>query len=316
MSEDVGDDAVHADLDGEHVTRPKPVSGAQLEERVDRRVGEGARRIGLDRDARGEELPGAAEPVKRRLEPPGASERGDIPLLALERRLGCGQPLAGELRGEDPVPRRVPRVIGLGHRAEVLLEPRGVRGGDREGVARLDHVEPQEPRRRCGAAEGTDRGRRVPAASVVLGIERGAESRADLEADDVGERHGAPVGRLGLSRREGGRQERHARVPHQREVRVVEVVRVPGRAVGERGPPGGGHEPGAHDGRQGRAALGARDRADGARGGLARAGEHHAERIERGQAHAGERFGRAVLERGLDGELREPGREAHRGTIS
>src|SRR5256886_4416323 len=41
---------------------------SQVEERVDRRVGEGARRIGLDRDARGEELPGAAEPVQRRLE--------------------------------------------------------------------------------------------------------------------------------------------------------------------------------------------------------------------------------------------------------
>ena len=191
-----------------------------------------------------------------------------------------------------------------------------MRGRDRERVARLGHVEPHEPRRRGGAPEGTDRGRRVPAACVVLGIERGAERRADLEADDVGERDGAPVGHLGLSGRERRRQEGHARVAHQGKVRVVEVVRVAGRAVGQRGPPGRGHEPGADDRRQGRAALGARDRADGPRGGLARAREHHAERVERGQAHPGKGFGRALLERGLDGKLREPGRDAHGGTIS
>jgi len=94
VGEDVGDDAVHGDLDGDHVSRRQPVSGAQLEERVDRRVGEGARRVGLDRDARGEELPDAPEPVERLLEPRSTAERGDVSLLALERGIRARQAFA------------------------------------------------------------------------------------------------------------------------------------------------------------------------------------------------------------------------------
>ena len=313
VRQDVGDHAIHAHLDRCDVAGADAVPRAQLEEGVDRRVGERARGVGLHGDPGGQELPRAAEGVERGLESAGAAERGDVALRALERRLGRREPLARELRGQEPTARRVARVVGLGHRAEVLLEPGGVRGGDGERVARLGDVEPEQTRRGRGAAERADGGCRVPAPGVVLGVERAAERRGDLEADDVGQGDQAAVGRLGLAGGQRGREQRHARVAHEREVRVVEVVSVTGRAVGERRPAGRGREPRTDDRRERHPALGTRHLPHGARRGLGGAGEHHAERVERGQPRARDGLGRAILERRLDGELRQPGRGAHGG---
>ena len=285
--------------------------GAQIDERVDRRVRERARRIRLDGDARSEEMPAAAEALERLVEGPSAAEGRGIALATLEDGVGRGHALTRELGGENPVPRRVAGVIGLRHRAEILLEPGGVGGGDGERVARLDEVEPHDARRRGGAAERADRGGRVPAARIVVRVQRRAEGHVDLEAEDVSEDQRAPAGHLGLRRGQSRRQERHARMTEQREVRVVEVVRVPGGAVGQRGPARRGLERGPDDGRERDAALGADDPPHDVRHGLAGAREHDAERVERGATDPRHRLGRAVLERRLDDELGEAGGGAH-----
>src|SRR5207245_8303955 len=150
------------------------------------------RTVRLALNPRAEKMPAAAEALERLVEGPSPAEARGIALAALERGLGRGHSLAGELRGQNPVPRRVAGVIGLRHRAEILLEPGGVRGGDGERVARLDEVEPHDTRRRGGAAERADRGGRVPAARIVVRVQRRAEGHVDLEAEDVSEDQRAP----------------------------------------------------------------------------------------------------------------------------
>jgi len=180
-------------------------------------------------------------------------------------------------------------------------------------MASLAHVEPEQARGGRGAAERADGRCRVPAPGVVLGVERAAERGGDLEADDVGQDDQPAVGRLGLAGGQRGREQRHARVAHEREVRVVEVVSVTGRAVGERRPAGRGREPCTDDRRERHPALGARHLPHGTRRGLGGAGQHHAERVEHGQPRPRDGLGRAILERHLEGELRQPGRGAHGG---
>jgi hypothetical protein len=88
-------------------------------------------------------------------------------------------------------------------------------------------------------------------------------------------------------------------------------VRVPGGAVGERGPARRGLERGADDGGERDPAFGADHAPHDARHGLAGAGEHHAERVERGAPNLHDCFRRAFLERRLDDELGETGGGAH-----
>src|SRR5207253_8325526 len=136
---------------------------------------------------RAEEMPGAPETFERLVEASRASEGRGVALTALERGLGSRHAFARELSGQDPVPRGVPRVVGLRHRAEVLLEPGGVGSGDGEGMARLDEVEPHDARGRGGTAEGSDGRGGVPAARIVIRIQGGAEGDVDLEPGDVPE---------------------------------------------------------------------------------------------------------------------------------
>ena len=100
-------------------------------------------------------------------------------------------------------------------------------------------------------------------------------------------------------------------MPQEREVRVVEVVRVTGGAVGEGRPARRGLELRADDGGERDAALGPDDPAHDAGDGLGGARQHDAERVERGAAHPDHDVGRAFLERGLDDELGEAGGGAH-----
>jgi hypothetical protein len=151
----------------------------------------------------------------------------------------------------------------------------------------------------------------VPAARVVVGVQRRAERHVDLESDDVAHDQRAPVRHLGLSGGQRRRKERHARMTEQREVRVVEVVGVTGGAVGQRRPAGRGLERGPDDGGERDAALGADDAAHDPRDGLVRPRQHDAERIERGPTDPSERLDGAILERGLDDELGKAGGGAH-----
>ena len=261
-------------------------------------------------------MPRASEGGERLVEGGGRAERANIALRALQHGVGRGEALAREHRRPHAVPRRVARVIRLRHRAEVLLEPGGERRRDPERVPRRLGVEQEQTTGRRGAAERADRRRRVPAADVVIGVERAADGGVDLEAEHVRERERAAVRHLRFAGGQRGGEQRHARVTHQREVRVVEVVRVSRDAVGERGPRRRRAERRADDRRERHAAFDA-DRTSHDRGRwLARARQHHAQRIERRAPHARESLGRDIVERGLDDELGETCGRAHVETIA
>src|SRR5262245_30262579 len=122
VREHVGYYSGHPDLDSGDVAGAQTVRGAKVDERVDCRVGEGARGIRLDGNARAEQLPGASQAVERAVDRVRAPERRRVTLTSLERGLRRGEPLARELRREDAAARRVSGMVGLGHRAEVFLE--------------------------------------------------------------------------------------------------------------------------------------------------------------------------------------------------
>ena len=284
---------------------------AQIEQCVDRRVRQRARGIRLHRDAGGDQLPAAAEPVEGVGGQRRARERRDVTLATVERAVGRRHALTGELRGAQSALRRVARVIGLRHRAEVFLEPGGERGRDAERVARLRHVQAKQSRRRGGAAQRADGRRRVPSARVVCRVQRDAERRVDLKSNDVGQRERRAVGGLRLGRRQRGGEQRDARMAHQREVRVVEVVRVAGGAVGQRGPAGRGAHRCAEHGAESHAAFDAGDGAHALRDRLRRAREHDADRVEDGAARLREHGVGTLTQGRLDDELGEAGGGGH-----
>jgi NADPH-dependent curcumin reductase CurA len=156
----------------------------------------------------------------------------------------------------------------------------------------------------------------MPAARVVVRVQRVAEGGVDLEADDVGERHGGAVRHLRFPARERRRQQRHARMAHERKAGVVEVVRVPGGAVGERRPRGRRAQRRADDGAQRSAALGARDGARDRRHRLRGSGEHAPYSVQCGAPHLSEHGIRHVRGGELQHELGEVGADRHAGTIT
>src|SRR6185369_1543973 len=97
----------------------------------------------------------------------------------------------------------------------------------------------------------------------------------------------------------------NARVSHEREARVVEIVGVTGGAVGERGPGGRRAQRRADHRAQRRPALGAGHGAHAHGDRLGGAGEDDAERVEGGPADLGQGRVGTVAQRRLDHELGE-----------
>ena len=178
-------------------------------------------------------------------------------------------------------------------------------------MADLTKIEGEQTRRRGGAADRSDGRGGMPTACVVIRIDRAADGGVDFEPEQVGERHGGAVCRLGLGGSQRGGQQGHARMAQQRERRVVEVVGVSGGAVGERGPRGRRAQRGTDHRAERRAALGPRDLADDPRDRLGAAGEHDADRVERRATDARDGITRTVIQAGLDDELGDPGDGAH-----
>src|SRR5262249_14659293 len=137
------------------------VTRLELEERVDGRVGERARWIGLDRHAALEHVPALAEAIERRRERAGGSGgragRDEKSLLAVERRLRGGEAFTREHGGEHAVSGGRAGVIRLGHRAEVLLQARRERDRQSQRVLNLAQIEAEQTRRRGRAADRADR---------------------------------------------------------------------------------------------------------------------------------------------------------------
>ena len=307
----VGHDVVDADLDVGHVRRRQPVRGAQLE-RARRSPNGSARTTG-----RASPRCRSAASCQRRPSPSKASaasvrlaERGRVALAALERRRRRRSgPRARACAAKHAVARGVAGVERLGHRAEVLLEPGGERGGDAERVARLAERRGPgcaRPRPRSRACRST-RWRASPACSG-RGSAPAPRATLDLEADEVAERRRRrrrpsrpppPPGRRPAAARSGGpgarsscrRSRARGRRRRWRARPTSARCAARCRATVQSGVP-----PSA----RATARTMRRHRLGGA-------GQHHAERVERGAAHLGEGGVGTVAQRGLDDELGEAG---------
>src|SRR5262245_7649524 len=91
----------------------------------------------------------------------------------------------------------------------------------------------------CGRTDCAERGGAVPATLIVPRIHQPAESRLDLEADDVRVEYRAAGYAGQLAGGEDGRYKRRTRMRERHETHVVVVERVRGGAVGEGGVGGG-----------------------------------------------------------------------------
>ena len=96
---------------------------------------------------------------------------------------------------------------GLGHRAELLAHADRLRCGDAERHRRLRASRPQEARAGGRRAEHSRRAGDVPAAVVVVGIDRVADAACDVDAEHEG------VDQLAAA---GARRARPARAPPMR----------------------------------------------------------------------------------------------------
>ena len=181
--------------------------------------------------------------------------------------------------------------------------------GDRQGASRRPGVEPHDAGRGGGGADGADGRGAVPAPLVVGRVHHGAERALHLEADDVGVEQLAPRGSGRLAGRQSGRDERRARMRQRHPAHVVEVERVGGGAVGERGIAGPGRQVGPEHGAGARSAVGPRHPLHAAGGRLPRPGEGDPDRVLHGvarrRAGGGRHFGRRD-------EPGEPGDGGHR----
>ena len=143
--------------------------------------------------------------------------------------------VAREQRGEQTVARAMADVQRLHHRAEVGLDAGGERRGDRERGGDLVVRQLQQLRARSGGAEDAERRGRVPAVRVVIEVHAQRELALGLEAGDVGGDEIAAARADVVREREQRRQDRRRRMAADRVVAVVEIERVRGGAVHERG---------------------------------------------------------------------------------
>ena len=178
----------------------------------------------------------------------------------LEHVVRRGESLAGQQGGIEAVAGAVADMQRLGHGAEVSLEAGGEAGGERDRDGHPRCVQPHQATAGRGRAEHAERGRRVPALFVMVKIHRAAEAGFHLETRDIGieeipSAHRHAVGPQLVGEREQGGQDRRGGMAAHRVGAVVEIERVGGRAVDQRGVERS-HAPvrAEHQGRAGRGA--------------------------------------------------------------
>ena len=255
VNEDPWNGRPHAHRDLLDLLGRNGMDASELERAVDDRMRAGAGRVGLDGHARLEDLPRRAQRLERPLFALARAQHREVALRTLERLLGGGESVPSEQGREHAAPRRVPGVERLGHRAEVLLEPRGLAGRDGERGASLRCIEAEQARRRRRRAHGAERACGVKSLLVVRRIEHLGQRGLDFEAEQESVDQGAAIGQRQLARRERRREHGRSGMAHHGEVRVVEVESMGRRAVGEGGPDGAGAERRAHHGGERRAAF-------------------------------------------------------------
>ena len=210
--------------------------GAQMQHGVDRRMGRAAAGVALEGDARLGEVEGL-RPFGQDavgIERAGAVEDREEALLVLERAVVGGHAFLRQQRREQTVARRVPDMERLGHGAEIGLDARRHRGRERE---RRRHL--------VGRRAAAD-GRRPPRCRRCRASRSGASpSRSDGNCTARASLHLAfDAGRIGGDERPPGdagrerpqrRQDRRRRMAAERVAAVVEIERVRGDAVDQRG---------------------------------------------------------------------------------
>ena len=190
-------------------------------------------------------------------------------------------------------------MVGLGHRAEILPQPRRLRGRQRQRHRRLAGVQPQQPRRCRRRPQRPQRPGGMPAQVVEVGRAEGVAHRAGhLEPHQIGQQQVGAGGVHRLGQRQRRRQQRRAGVGFGDESHIVIVQGVGHRPVDERRLRGGGAETAPGDAGLGMAAqrLGVAAENFGQR--LGGTGQHTADAIGDGGFGGGDGLRREILQPG------------------
>ena len=223
---------VHADRHLGDVGGREVVLLAQLHAGID---------AGVDHDAASERLVG----IERDL-PVLAQALGDLRPIGLvgkhlqqaawrlERALGRGVAVPRHQRGHQTDARRAAGVERLGHGAELFAHADRLRRGDAQRHLRAPRVEPEQPRAGRGAAEHAGRAGDVPAAVVVIRVDRVADAARHFDAEHEGVDQRAAAQAQVFGQRQRRRRHRPGRVDDGLQVGVVEVEGMGGHAIHER----------------------------------------------------------------------------------
>ena len=187
-----------------------------------------ARRIELDGDAGVEDFPAAAEIVEHRESAPARCPSLQKSLRPVERRRARGHAPPARAGGEHAVARRQARMQRLHHRAEVLLQPRRFRRGDRERVAARGapvRAAARPPRRRRSCRASTCSASRAGSAA---GSSRGPSRASISKPTTYASRSARPDAPASSAAASAAGDERRARMRERHETHVVEVERVRG----------------------------------------------------------------------------------------
>src|SRR5882762_7054716 len=172
------------------VLRRDAPPGDDVEHRVDRRMRAAAAGILLDaytgRDDVEWRRPGAH--CARYIIGTRPVEHFEEALLVLEHAEAVRREAdLCQARRENAIASAVADMQRLRHSAEVRLDARGERRGERERHARPVRIQSHQARGRRGCAEGAERRGRMPALGVVVEVDGEGELGFDLESRDVGE---------------------------------------------------------------------------------------------------------------------------------
>ena len=166
----------------------KPLAAPQIEQRVERRVRAGARRIQLHGDPGVEDLPARAEIGERR-------RRARAARCPSPRRNPCGPSIAAALAvipacassaASTPLRAASPACSGFTIVPKFSFRPDASDAAIASACPAAAASSPSSRRRRGRGADRPERRRAVPAALIVARVHRAAEPPFDLEADDVG----------------------------------------------------------------------------------------------------------------------------------
>ena len=181
----------------------------------------------------------AQVPARRRL----AECRLGVHVIALRggETLVAFQQIAARREAPGGEPRRAQPVLGSGagmqrlaHGAEVRLEAGRLRRGDPEGDGKLAFVQAQHAAGGCGRGEGADRAGDVEALLIVAGCHEPADpARGFVTGDEALDEQAARSLHLFAEGQQGG-DDRDRRMAAHREVHVVVVEGVAGRAIDQR----------------------------------------------------------------------------------